>query len=472
MIIKGNNYNFGRTIYLTIAKSTIDTKKAITTETDPDMVVIAFDPKKDPQLNTRIDFWVKHTGSSMSTGANAAYSLANIDVYNIGPAIEQFMNAYNSANDKGMWKVDSIKRYACSLQVGYSGGKRTTIFTGFISSWYVERIQTESTIDNVWHLYAQYPNVDTKFVSEDIKATSGQDYAEPAKQGLQQTFVSAEEYLKAAIMAYPRETYAYKPMPEICPIESFSLVDQYIKKISEPDLVALPASRIITSSDFDQFFTIKYQHFRTGEEYPQLKYEWQKQEAMQSWDMDYSILSDVVSSIAAKKNCHATVQLDENTGMQTIYIYPAGRPQYKPNVKADYVIENFQNLRRQPGVAANQLQLDMMLEPGAKPGDLFELTITDKFATDYKNKLSFEPNFSGTMPNAMTSFGGANFLGMYSYGEKTVREKAMAQHGNVFGNKYTAIFVVHRGSSHTPEWATQVDCVGVVLADGSVKTEV
>lgn len=469
MIIKGNNYNFGRVIYLTIAKTTIDAQNALNTTSDSDVVVIAFDPKKDQQLNTRIDFWVKHTGESMSSNANAAYSLANIDVYNVGPALEQFMNAYNDANNKGMWLSNTIRRYACSLQVGYTDGTKTTIFTGFISSWYVERMQSGTTVDNVWHLYAQYPTTDTKFITEDTKAVSGEDYLETAKQELPETFVSAEEYLRGAIMAYPRETYAYVALPDGQNAESFSIIDQLMKKPEQTYLTALPATREITPANFDKFFTIKYQHYRTGEEYPLLKQEWQKREAMTAWDMDYSILSNVVSSIAAKKNCHATIQMDENTGMQTIYIYPAGKPQYRPNVKADFVIENFQNLRRQPGVAGNQLQLDLIMEPSIKPGDLIELTITEDFASDYKNKLSFEPNFGGVMPNAYQAFGGANFIGMHNFGARSEQKQAMAQHGNVFGNKYVAVFVIHQGSSHSAEWATQVDCYGVILADGSVK---
>lgn len=473
MEINGNHYNFGRVVYLTIARNMIDARSPVSLYgSEPDVITIAFDPKRNPQWNTRIDFWVKHTGQTMSANANSAYALANIDIYNIGPALQQFMDAYNAHDDSGSWKETNVKKYSCSLQVGHSGGKRTTIFTGFIGSWNLERKQNDSTVDNIWHLYAQYPGGSEKVVSETDKAVSGVDYSSEAQQELPQTFISGEEYLKAAIMAYPRETYAYVAVDEMPKEESFIATisgSSYAQEQTQTNLVALPASREITTANFDQFFTIKYQHFRTGEEYPQVKEMWQRQEAMTAWKMDYSNLSNALSEIAAKKNCHALIQLDENTGMQTVYIYPAGRPAYNPIRGADFVITDFQNLRRQPGVSGGGLQLDMILEPNAKPGDTFELRISDGFRMKYGNKLSFQPNFDGTMSNATTVFSGANFIGVSNVLSDNEKKTAMSQVGNVFGNKYVGIFVVHEGSTHTADWSTQVDCWGVVLNSGEVK---
>ena len=259
MIIKGDNYNFGRVVYLTISRNMVNTQSTSYTKNEKsDVVTIVFDPKTNPKLNTRIDFWVKHTGQSMSTSANSAYALAKIDVYNIGAALKQFMDAYN-LHSGGIWLEDKIKRYACSLQVGYYGGKRTTIFTGFISSWYVERLQNETTVDNVWHLYAQYPNTDIKFISNEDKATNGEDYAQKALQEIPQTFITGEEYLKAAVMAFPRETYSFVAMPEDSESESFSVIDLYGEKLERTNLVAMPATREINQFNFNQFFTIKYQ---------------------------------------------------------------------------------------------------------------------------------------------------------------------------------------------------------------------
>lgn len=474
MEIKGNIYNFGRVVYLTIARNMIDTRSPTSLiGSKPDVITIAFDPKRNPQWNTRIDFWVKHTGQTMSANANSTYALANIDIYNIGPALQQFMDAYNEHDNSGSWKETNIKKYSCSLQVGYAGGKRTTIFTGFIGSWNLERKQNDSTVDNVWHLYAQYPGGGEKVVAEEYKATSGVDYASTAQQELPQTFITGEEYLKGAIMAFPRETYAYVAVDEIPKEESFiaTIMGAQAQEQTQTNLVALPASREITPANFDTFFTIKYQHFRTGEEYPQVKEMWQRQEAMTAWNMDYSNLSSALSEIAAKKNCHATIQLDENTGMQTVYIYPAGKPAYKPGKGADFVITDFQNLRRQPGVSGGGLQLDMLLEPNAKPGDTFELRISKGFYRKYGNKLSFEPNFSDSMANATTVFSGANFLGVSNILTDDEKKTAMSQVGNVFGNKYVGIFIVHQGSTHTTEWSTQVDCWGVVANSGDIQQQ-
>ena len=471
MIIKGDDYNFGRVVYLTIGRNVLDVRtgtRALGNNTTPDTVTIVFDPKTNPQWNTRIDFWVKHVGQDSSSAANSFFALANIDLYNIGPALQQFMNAYNNHQNKGYWPTDEIVKYSCSLSVGYHGGKRTRIFAGIISSWYVERLQNESTVDNVWHLYAQYPTVDVKELPEEQKAVSGTDYAEQAKQDLAQTFISGEEYLKAAIMAYPRETYAYVAVEEEPVAESFVLNGQMSTIKNQTDLVALPASRVITSSDFDKFFQIKYQHFRTGEEYPEVKQMWQKREAMESWEMDYSNLMSALSQIAEKKNCHASIQLDENTGMQTVYIYPAGRPAYKKNTKADFTIVDFQNLRRPPGVSGSHLQLDLLLEPSAKPGDIFMLTLSKDFAKKYKDKLSFDVNYSGASQNATTMFAGANFTGLTAMIDDA-EKGAMAQTGNIFGTKYSATFIIHQGSTHSAQWSTQVDCTGVVLNSGEIK---
>ena len=457
------NTNFGRVIYLTICRTDFDPN--YTYKGYDNAVTIVFDPKKIQNGNTRIDFWVKHSGAGAATNSNAAYSIANIDIYNIGPALQQFMDAYNSYTNSGQhWVETNVKRWACSLKVGH-GDNLKTIFTGYIGSYNVERVQTDSTVDTIWHLYAQYPTTDV-VVGEENKAVSGTDYTELATQWIQQTFVKGEDLLKAAVMARPRDVFAYVAIPNVPAEDSFSALTQYSKIPTQTKLAALPGLREINNENFDLFFKIKYQHFRTGQEYPEVKKMWQAQSPMSSWNMDYSNLQSALSEIAEKKNCYAYLELNEETGMQTIYIYPAGQKTYATH-KADYIIEDFQNLRRQPGVAANLLQLDMLMEPGVKPGDTFELRVSDTFIKKQKfdeyGVPSFGVNFSGTMPNATTAFAGANFIGMHNMLNVQEKQNAVARTGNIFGNQYVSVFVVHQGSTHTSEWSTQVDCAGVVV---------
>lgn len=486
MKIQGNDYNFGRVVYLTICRQDYD--PALQYFNTPGLkdqgVTIVFDPKTNPQWNTRIDFWVKHSGPGTTSGSNAAFSIATIDLYNIGPALQQFMNAYNAYVDqrpsakydgtKPYWAESNIRKYACCLKVGYKDGPLTTIFSGYIGSYNVERKQNNSTVDNVWHLYAQYPAAQgNSTVGEKNKATSGEDYSELAKKQIQQTFVSGEELIRAAVMQFPRETYALTAAPNLPQEETFAILQQ-TQIPTQTKLVALPAVREINNENFDQFFKIRYQHYRTGEEYPEVKKMWQEKTPMTSWNMDYEFLQSALEEIADKKNCYAYIDKDDNTGMQTIYIYPAGlknTPYVAQN--ADFVIEDFRNLRRQPGVSGSMLQLDMMMEPSVKPGDTFELTLSNKFTTRLKeaNTMpSFQASTGGTMANSTTVFAGGNFLGLSNVLSSVEKSNAMAQWGNVFGNIYVSNFVVHQGSTHANDWSTQVDCSGVVLPSGEVKT--
>lgn len=466
MRINGNDYNFGRVVYLTICRNGYNPARQF--YGDPDSkegVTIAFDPLTNPQLNTRIDFWIKKSGFGLD--GSTAITKAKIDIYNIGPALQQFMNAYNAYSEtESRWAEQAIKKYACCLKVGYKDGPLTTIFSGYIGSYNVERVQNDSTIDNIWHLYAQYPTPGVPMVGVSNKAVSGEDYKELAKQWITQTFVSGEEYLKAAVMAFPRETSALVAAPNLPEEETFSITNQSIIP-NQTKLVALPDVREINNANFDTFFQIKYQHFRTGKEYQDVKEMWQKQNPMTAWNMSYEYLPTALEEIANAKKCHAYLDKNDETGMQTIYIYPAGEKPYA-NQNADFVIEDFRNLRRPPAVSGSMFQLDMMMEPTAKPGDSFELTITEGFRKTYNNTYSFSVNIPESTALAATAFAGANFMGISNVITEKEKKAAIKGTGNVFWTKYIAVFVVHQGSTHSAEWSTQVDCTNIILPEGDI----
>lgn len=466
MLINGNNYNFGRVVYLTICRNGYNPARQFYGDINSqEGVTIAFDPTTNPQLNTRIDFWVKKSGYSQD--GTTAISKAKIDIYNIGPALQQFMNAYNAYSETdSRWAEQAVKKYACCLKLGYKDGPLKTIFCGYIGSYNVERIQNDSTVDNVWHLYAQYPTPGVPMVGEANKAVNGEDYKELAQQWINQTFVSGEEYLKAAVMASPRETFALIAAPNLPEGETFSITNQSPIP-TQTKLVALPEIREITNENFDKFFQIKYQHFRTGEEYQDVKEMWQKQNPMTAWNMSYDYLPVALEEIANAKKCHAYLDKNDDTGMQTIYIYPAGEKPYQ-NQSADFIIEDFRNLRRPPAVSGSMLQLDMMMEPTAKPGDSFELTISKGFKKSQNNTFSFSVNISESTATAGTVFAGSNFMGMSNVIAEKEKLEAIKGTGNIFWTKYIAIFVVHQGSTHSSEWSTQVDCGNIVLSSGDV----
>ena len=465
MLLNGVNYNFGRVVYLTLARlaNAPDTDSEVLIDKD-DVVTIAYDPKTNPNWVSRIDFYVRNVWQSNS--GDPVFSIANIDLFNIGPALQQFMNAYNEyTKTGGKWKETQIQRYACCLQVGYAGGRRTTIFSGMISSYNVERIQTDVTVDTVWHLYCQYPGGNETLLEETKKATSGADYRAMAQQASSQAYMSPEERLKMAIMAERRQVYTLVPVETSEDAEiKLSFFTTVKKDESETQLTPLPSVRKITQENFDKYFEIRYKRIPGGKEYTDVKQMWQKRESFYDWNRNYESLSSAISEIAHAQNCYAYMSVDWSTGKQIIYIYPAGKPKLEADEKANFVIEDFQNLRRAPGVSGGTLQLDMLLEPGVRANDTFELKLSEGFKTRLQksNTLpSFEPNMSGVSPNATTLFAGANFIGTHNTLSDAERKESAAQVGNVFNLKYIALFVVHQGSTHKAEWSTVVDCVNI-----------
>lgn len=463
MLINGNEYNFGRVIYLTLIRratnAQVSQKWSDETLEGADKITICFDPARDQKLNTRIDFYVKRLGDA-GVGNNGFYKIANIDVWNIGPALGQFLKAYK-AYENGFQDVNTCK-YAAVLQVGYKGGKKTTLFAGHISSFVLERQQSNTSVDNVWHFFCQYPDPQQNNVISQSKAQSGIDYSKPEYWTPMQSFTSWESFLKAAVMAHPRTIYTLQKNPNVVKAGSFELPVKNINA-SEQDQLMCPVPRIVdvTGPLFRDNFKIEYRVSRNGVLLKNTQEYWQQEVPLMGWELDVADLQKTVSSIARAVNCHARVELDDNTGMQYIYIYPAGwSNQVVRSGPADFVITDYRNLRTPPQVSANMLHLDMLMEPSMEPGNLIELRISEGFLSDHPHP-TFEPNF--TMSNTATVFAGANFIGLAQMGEEERKKNAIASAGNIFNTKFVATIVEFRGSSHTAEWSTKVDCYGVVV---------
>lgn len=470
MWLNGTKHNFGRVIYLTIFRDVSNsalqsTDWAQQTLEKTDNITLCFDPKRDVNLNTRIDFYVKHMGDA-GVGNNGFFTTANIDVYNIGPAIQQFLDAYNAYKSEGHFAGVNTKKYAVVLQVGYAGEeKRTTIFAGRISSFVMERRQNDNSVDNVWHFFCQYPTSEENGQLGTEKAYSGQNYATEYGDTFNpnQTYTSWENLLKSAICARRREIFALQGTTENVYKYSFEadVESETESGQNSTPLVVKPETVTVNLQDFSKYYKIEYRVSKRSTELKTVKEYWQQQVPVNGWQINSSNVQKLATNIARAVNCHARVELNEQTGIQTIYIYPAGWAEQIPyRGDADYIIVDYQNLRKPPQVSANMLQLDMMLQPSMRPGDTIELRITADFQKAHPHS-TFEANYS--MANATTVFAGANFIGLTDMSEEEKRKNAIASAGNIFNTQFIATIVEFRGSSHTAEWSTKADCYGVVI---------
>ena len=465
MKIKGNNYNFGRVVYLTIGRNVGDPYKymGLPSEGLTDVVTLAFDPKTNPQLNTRIDFLIRHQNGSVSSVTGAAQSIAAIDIYNIGPALQQFINAYNQTENEGSyWKATKITQYVCALQVGYSGEEPHTIFAGVINSYNVERKQTNTAVDTIWHLFCAGTGGYTFTPLDQSKiASSGLDYTSELQEqnSLFRSFVSGEEYIKSIIKSERRQVYILRERGQ----NYYEGDDSFSTTTAQgaPVLVALPELIEITNKNFDKYFKIRYSFFNDGDEEEWTKNKWQQESITGILNLDSSDLSTALKEVAATRNCGAEIRLDEDTGIQTIHIYSTAARKASLQKKTNYQIVDFQNLRKPPLVSGVSIRFDMILEPTVKPFDTFELLITDDFKGTHNNSFSFGVNFGENYGNWATVFAGANFDGLSNTITNIKTKDAAKQTGNVFNKKFVAINVMHQGSTHTNEWSTQVDCANV-----------
>lgn len=474
---------FGRVIYLTLIRrlsnAQIQQKDWTAEELEKtNSVTICFDPSRNGNLNTRIDFQVRHLGDS-GIGNNGYYATANIDVWNIGPALEQFLAAYGAYSSEGHFKDVNTKKYAAILQVGFKDStERTTVFAGHISSFVLDRQQNNTTVDNVWHFLCQYPDPQQNgTVGENrINVSNGETYEVPTWNA-SQTFMSWEEYMKEAICYHKRTVYELRPASLEEQSDSFSVVpivqeddvaqmSKIVKPYIEIPMVPTPIQIHLARKDFDKWFKIEYRVSKRSIELESVKKLWQQKVPISSWNLDVSSLQNTISSIARGLNCHARVELDETLQKQVIYIYPVGwAEQVFHKGPADYTIIDYQNLRKPPQVSANMFHLDMVMEPGMRPGSIIELQISKGFKEKYQHP-TFEPSF--TMANAATVFAGANFIGLAQMDEDEKKKNAIASAGNIFNTKFVATIVEHRGSSHNAEWSTGVDCYGIVINNEEV----
>ena len=470
MKIGNENFNFRRQIYLTFIRASVASNSYVTQNHSPqelakNAITICFDPTRDPNLCPRIDFWCRHAGKAALATTKSMYALCKFEIYNLGKDMRQFFDAYNFTNDNG-WAGPEIQKWGVVLQVGYVNGKRTTIFSGHISSFNMERQQNDKNVDNVWRFFCQYPDVNRATPLGDDKAQSGEDYSQAAELSANMSFSSGELFLRDIVMKVPREVYAPSKIPIVQASESFSLEsilnpNTDASNVNNQTLVTAPISQRINNDNFSQFFRIRY--VKSGDkdvEDPVLKREWQTINYT-SFPMQYADLESALMEAAGVRNCRARVDKDLISGMQTIYISRAGTT-WANQREGNWMIWNFQNLRNPPGVAANMIQFDLLMEPDIRPFDTIEMRV-DK---DFKHTPSFEANFS--MGNTATVFAGANFLGLASMKTLDEKQNAIKGFGNIFNKQFVVVFTEFMGGSHIKDWSVKAECYGVKTDRGIV----
>lgn len=463
MKLNGKEYNFGRLVYVTLIRSDLASSNFMRTDMDKVLgngITLCYDTARDVNFCTRIDFWVRHTDGRSSE--NPIYSLCKLDLYNVGAGIRQFINAYDQYN-QGYWKQEDIKRFGLVIQVGYRDAPLTTIFSGWVASYNVERQQSDKSVDEIYHLYAQNPGqVPTPLT--DQKATSGDDYIEKAiyDTAAPQTFVTGDAYIRDTVMKRQREVRVSHDVPMLNSSESWTIQNGSIEKgATTSQSLATPDYITITPLNFDKYFTIKY--IKAGNktvEDADLKKEWTTFNNFRTFPLDYSKLPNAIHDIVSSRNCDSNIELDFETGLQIIYIWRAGSPIAAPKglkTGRNWEIINFQNLQKSPTVSAGMIQFELMLEPTMKNMDTIELKLDNNWAGATP---SFNISF-GNMANAATVAAGANFAGIYNTIKTDEKKAAMIGYGNVFDKRFYILFLEHSGSTHTADWTTRAECYGL-----------
>lgn len=458
---------FGRRVRLTIVPFSVTTESTlwamgVVDNPNPEEgITLEFNRKGSSTKNKqtasdlcpRIDFWVMHAGEEITeAGSIPMNQQAKIDLYNIGPSLKQYLDAYNKYIDGS----ENIPKFGVTLQVGNDGldseGSISTIFVGFLSSFNVERVQTDKTVDDVWHLLCWYPfNSDIPDEASIVTKLTREVLIDEAQKIASNPVGTAESCLKEWIMSEPRCVYKQSKINNI--IKDSNVITQQsgsdIKTIS-------PIRTDITPDNFNNFFEIRYLSDKNkNSENKELKQVWEKQK-FRYINVPACELHQGINFIARYLNCKAEVVLNEETGKLTINIYQAGARLIN-SYEADYNIINFQNLVRPPEVSANLLTITMLLDPSVRIGKTVSLLLDESFNG---KQPSFIANFSqGTATNV---FAGTNFAGQYTYTQTPDAQKAMENYGNIFNKQYFIRFVEFQGSTHNNTWTTKMECYGVI----------
>lgn len=465
--------NFGRRIVVTFTPTSWNQKKGVSQVDNQHSVVIAYDLKTKSELCSRIDFHVHSVGPSFMKTNRCATQIAKVDIWNIGSELNQMFDAYNNPDKNLDWKPLKIQQWCMDLKVGYDNGSFENIFSGIVSSFYVERVQNENNVDNIFHFVCWYPKIDAKTLG-DNKGESGKDYLNVenriALTSVESHKITIENYIKKIIMDRPREVSYVNQGKTFLNKISFALknpIDAVVTGVKNiqgdltagDSLVAVEtkttllgyAEDLISNppvEKIDKYYTIKYDSEGT-EVFFKTTLIWNQPCG------DTSNLTQSLINFVKKFGYSLDMYRFPQTGLQVITISKAGQAVNTGKISGNkWEIINFQNLVKSPEVTMKNMNLTLLLEPGIKPFDTVTLKVTDDFMA--QNRPSFSPSIN---PSAVTQFAGANTIGFAEFTKKENNVADQKGYGNIFNRVYNILCVDHQGSSHNNTWITKIECI-------------
>lgn len=477
MKIDGKNVLFDRKVYVTISKFSLSEVLKKKEVLDNKSLTLCYDTQSSILYRNRIDFIISMNGDQ-------DLKKAKIDLYNLGPEIRQFLNAYNQQENNSMLLLKNEAHWSIIVQVGYDGMALETIFSGFIHSFNMERRQTSSDVDEIWHLYcSNLPQVDKALVYiKDMKAVSGKDYGGDKEfNTMYKQSYTWERYLLEIIgnnfvLLHP-EPIAKEPEWNRTPM----LASENVKTINSVALIKEAMggqpdqnTMSVIPTQQNNMTRIKYvnadretilKNFKVYYSYPggikedeELKYKWQHN-GTGKVEVKANDLLGALKVFAKRIDACECAMLQKPNGFTYVYIWKAGAGGKKrhllPTAKV-WKIHNFQNVISNPDINDGALQISIILEPGIRAQDGLKLEIDDKIPSEH---VSFNMNY-GDSAYFINQFSNVN-VGGGAIGSTNTYNKASAQkYGNIFFKKYLIVEVVHQGSTHEATWQTTMRCVG------------
>lgn len=463
-------YLFDRRIWVTLAPIYTSKEKSLSFNLSeeavlniPGSITIAYDPIKYPTANTRIDFNVMMSGIPEQNGK----SLAQIDMYNLGDDIRTFLDAYNDFQGDDTASLNINKRWAVILKVGFvSGQPLTTIFSGFVSSFNMERQQTEDSVDEVWHLYCtNIPNVIGLITNEqNLKMSNRLEFSDVLNLTPEKDIVlSWEDYLYKIIQKAEKEIriddivienkkQTKQELSKHTTNSSFlNFVDGYFKDDSLPRELVSAEIKNKDLNEIKKNYKIVYASRIDYKEDEDLKRKW-KTKGENKFTIKSKSLDEALCFFAKKvDNCNCSIRRDARNNKTYIFIYKAGKSVPKYTNSEKWIIKNFQNVIGQPKIDDNKLTLDLILEPNIQTFDSVSLEIDDSFSNNVSFDLTGNSKYDyGTFTNVGKTAG----IGM----AKSYDPASAKKYGNIFYKYYCIFNLTHSGSSHENTWQTSLEC--------------
>ena len=481
MKIDGKNVLFDRKVYVTISKFSLSEVLKKKEVLDNKSLTLCYDTQSSILYRNRIDFIISMNGDQ-------DLKKAKIDLYNLGPEIRQFLNAYNQQENNSMLLLKNEAHWSIIVQVGYDGMALETIFSGFIHSFNMERRQTSSDVDEIWHLYcSNLPQVDKALVYiKDMKAVSGENYGGDKEFNIKRygSVYTYEQYLLEIIannfvMLHPEpisttpdfNTWANTPMLATTGVKATN-TSALLKELNggqpnQSTMSVIPTqqnnmTRIkYINADRETIlknFKIFYAYPGSVKEDEELKKKW-KTKGVKQVEVKADDLLGALKVYAKRIDACECSMLQKPNGFTYVYIWKAGvggKKRYLLPTAKVWKIHNFQNVISNPDINDGALQISIILEPGIKAQDGLKLEIDDKIPSEH---VSFNMNY-GDSAYFINQFSNVN-VGGGAMGSTNTYNKASAQkYGNIFFKKYLIVEVVHQGSTHEATWQTTMRCVG------------